>query len=38
MNACAQVKSKDAKLKQLRGAIKALEDKLGQLLKDKVDM
>lgn len=33
-----QVKSKDVKLKQLRGAIKALEEKLAQLLKDKVDM
>jgi hypothetical protein len=33
-----QVKSKDAKLAQLRGAIKALEGKLAQLLKDKVDM
>lgn len=35
---CAQVKAKDVKLKQLRGAIKALEEKLAQLLKDKVDM
>jgi hypothetical protein len=33
-----QVKAKDVKLKQLRGAIKALEEKLAQLLKDKVDM
>jgi len=33
-----QVKAKDIKLKQLRGAIKALEEKLAQLLKDKVDM
>jgi hypothetical protein len=34
----AQVKAKDVKLKQLRGAIQALEEKLAQLLKDKVDM
>lgn len=34
----SQVKSKDAKLKQLRVAIKALEEKLAQLLKEKVDM
>lgn len=33
-----QVKAKDVKLKQLRGAIRALEEKLAQLLKDKVDM
>lgn len=36
--AAMQVKAKDVKLKQLRGAIKALEEKLAQLLKDKVDM
>ena len=33
-----QVRLKDERLRQLRGAIKALEGKLAQLLKDKTDL